>query len=111
MTKKKNNNDSESWVSAKWRPCVGWMYISICMCDFIFFPVFWTSFQGYLHSSLTQWNPITLQSGGLFHMAMGAILGVAAYGRTQEKLAGAVNIAPTNSMVAPRPPQEEFPPK
>jgi hypothetical protein len=38
-----------------------------------------------------QWNPITLQGAGLFHMAMGAILGIAAFGRTQEKIAGANN--------------------
>jgi hypothetical protein len=36
-----------------------------------------------------QWSPITLQGAGLFHMAMGAVLGIAAYGRTQEKMAGA----------------------
>jgi hypothetical protein len=38
--------------------------------------------------------PITLQGGGLFHVAMGAVLGVTAYGRTQEKLNGATPIAP-----------------
>jgi hypothetical protein len=44
----------------------------------------------------TQWQPITLQGAGLFHMAMGAIIGVAAFGRTQEKLAG-VNSPGMNS--------------
>jgi hypothetical protein len=34
----------------------------------------------------TQWQPITLQGAGLYHIAMGAVLGIAAYGRTQEKL-------------------------
>jgi hypothetical protein len=40
--------------------------------------------------------PITLQGAGLFHLAMGAVLGIAAYGRTQEKMSGANNggIAP-----------------
>jgi len=32
-----------------------------------------------------------LQGAGLFHLSMGAIIGVAAFGRTQEKLAGANN--------------------
>jgi hypothetical protein len=36
----------------------------------------------------SQWLPITLQGGGLYHIALGAILGVAAYGRSQEKIAG-----------------------
>jgi hypothetical protein len=39
----------------------------------------------------TQWQPITLQGAGLFHIAMGAVLGLAAWGRTQEKLGGANN--------------------
>jgi hypothetical protein len=38
-----------------------------------------------------QWQPITLQGAGLYHIAMGAVLGIAAYGRTQEKLGGANN--------------------
>jgi hypothetical protein len=36
--------------------------------------------------NLEELEPLTLQGAGLFHMAMGAILGIAAYGRTQEKL-------------------------
>jgi hypothetical protein len=44
------------------------------------------------NTSITQWQPLTLQGAGLFHIAMGAVLGIAAFGRTQEKLAGtAVN--------------------
>ena len=39
----------------------------------------------------SQWNPLTLQGAGLFHIAMGAVLGIAAFGRTQEKLNGANN--------------------
>jgi hypothetical protein len=43
------------------------------------------------HTAITQWNPLTLQGAGLFHIAMGAVLGIAAFGRTQEKLNGANN--------------------
>jgi hypothetical protein len=43
------------------------------------------------HTPITQWNPLTLQGAGLFHIAMGAVLGIAAFGRTQEKLNGANN--------------------
>jgi hypothetical protein len=32
--------------------------------------------------------PLTLQGAGLYHIAMGAVLGVAAYGRSQEKISG-----------------------
>jgi hypothetical protein len=41
-----------------------------------------------MHVPITQWNPLTLQGAGLFHIAMGAVLGISAFGRTQEKLAG-----------------------
>ena len=61
------------------------------------------------NDAFRQWVPITLQGGGLFHVAMGGVLGVTAYGRTQEKLGGvatppaglpAQTIAPTPAPVA-----------
>jgi len=82
----------EDWMNSKWRPMMGWMYMLVCTCDFVLFPVLWSLVQaaagGQVHS---QWQPITLQGAGLFHIAMGAVLGIAAMGRTQEKLAGANN--------------------
>ena len=82
----------EDWMSAKWRPAMGWMYMLVCVCDFVLFPVLWSLYHAILHTGqFTQWQPLTLQGAGLFHMAMGAIIGVAAFGRTQEKLAGANN--------------------
>ena len=59
---------------------------------FILFPVLWSVVQVIGGGEVrTQWQPITLQGAGLFHIAMGAVLGIAAYGRTQEKLGGANN--------------------
>ena len=89
-------NDSEKkkedWMNAKWRPMMGWMYMATCTADFILFPVLWSLLQAVLKTgSMTQWQPLTLQGAGLFHIAMGAVLGIAAMGRTQEKLAGANN--------------------
>jgi hypothetical protein len=82
----------EDWMNSKWRPMMGWMYMAVCMADFVLFPVLWSLVQAAHGGSVqTQWNPITLQGAGLFHMAMGAILGIAAFGRTQEKMAGANN--------------------
>jgi hypothetical protein len=82
----------EDWMNSKWRPMMGWMYMVVCICDFVLFPILWSLVQA-LHGGRvdTQWSPITLNGAGLFHMAMGAILGIAAYGRTQEKLNGANN--------------------
>ena len=82
----------EDWMNAKWRPMMGWMYMLVCTMDFVVFPVLWSLIQSISHGNVaTQWSPVTLQGAGLFHMAMGAVIGVAAFGRTQEKLAGANN--------------------
>jgi Holin of 3TMs, for gene-transfer release len=81
----------EDWMNSKWRPMMGWMYMVVCMFDMIVFPILWSLLQTVTHTPITQWNPLTLQGAGLFHIAMGAVLGIAAFGRTQEKLNGANN--------------------
>jgi len=54
--------------------------------------VLWSLLHAVLHTAnMVQWQPLTLQGAGLFHIAMGAVLGIAAFGRTQEKLGGANN--------------------
>jgi hypothetical protein len=45
----------------------------------------------------SQWMPLTLQGAGLYHVAMGAVLGLTAFGRTQEKIAGATQVSTVNS--------------
>ena len=80
--------DNTAWMQNLWRPCMGWMYMLICLLDMAVFPVLWAFWQGFNHTSITQWDPLTLKSSGLFHIAMGAVLGISAFGRTQEKLAG-----------------------
>ena len=81
----------EDWMNNKWRPMMGWIYMGTCVCDFVLFPVLWSLLQASLGHPVTQWNPLTLQGAGLYHLAMGAVLGLAAWGRTQEKLNGANN--------------------
>lgn len=78
----------EDWMQKKWRPAMGWMYMLICLLDMAIFPVLWSLLQVFTKQSVTQWSPLTLQGAGLFHLAMGAVLGIAAWGRTQEKVAG-----------------------
>jgi hypothetical protein len=70
---------------------MGWIYMITCVTDFILFPILWSILQAALKQPVTAWQPITLQGAGLFHLSMGAIIGIAAFGRTQEKLAGANN--------------------
>lgn len=80
-------NTNEDWINKKWRPSMGWMYMAVCITDFIVFPVFWSILQALKAGQVTaQWQPLTLQGAGLFHISMGAILGIAVYGRTQEKM-------------------------
>jgi hypothetical protein len=82
----------EDWMNSKWRPMMGWMYMSVCSFDFVLAPIMWSLLQSLSHGAVNvQWQPLTLQGAGLFHIAMGAVLGIAAHGRTQEKLNGANN--------------------
>ena len=89
--KNESEKKKEDWMNSKWRPMMGWMYMVVCMFDMILFPILWSLLQTVTHTPITQWNPLTLQGAGLFHIAMGAVLGIAAFGRTQEKLNGANN--------------------
>jgi hypothetical protein len=81
----------ESWVRSYWRPAMGWLYMVICAFDFIIFPLI-TMFLPVIAKAFgfnitySPWLSLTLSNGGLIHMAFGAILGVAAWSRGQEKI-------------------------
>jgi hypothetical protein len=80
---------AEDWINKKWRPVMGWVYMLTCTMDFVIFPILWSVLQAIGAGQVTsQWQPITLQGAGLYHIAMGAVLGIAAYGRTKEKVEG-----------------------
>lgn len=86
----KNNN--ADWINKRWRPAMGWMYMAVCIFDFIVFPILWSILQASTQGNVTTpWLPLSLQGAGLFHIAMGAVLGIAAYGRTREKIEGVLN--------------------
>ena len=105
--KSESAKKNEDWMNSKWRPAMGWMYMLVCTADFVFFPILWSLVQVLGDGKVeTQWSPITLQGAGLFHMAMGAILGIAAYGRTQEKLGDKAGA--TMSVPASTPPTSGF---
>jgi hypothetical protein len=107
--KSKSEQAKDDWMNTKWRPAMGWMYMGVCIFDFVLAPILWATIQFWetesANDAFRQWQPMTLQGAGLFHMAMGAVLGLAAWGRTQEKLSGTssnnVPEAPTAS-VTPR---------
>lgn len=78
-----------NWINSRWRPLMAIIYMITCFSDFVLFPILWSLLQAMSAGQVTsQWMPLTLQGAGLYHIALGAILGVAAYGRSQEKIAG-----------------------
>jgi hypothetical protein len=94
---------------------MGWTYMFICILDFAVFPVLWSIIQAaYSGTVSTQWDPITLKGAGLFHMAMGAILGIAAWSRGQEKIMNATSVSaqtvatPTRLTKPIQPPEPEL---
>ncbi len=77
------------FINSKWRPMMAMIYMITCTTDFVLFPILWSLLQALQGGQVTsQWLPLTLQGAGLYHIAMGAVLGLAAYGRSQEKIAG-----------------------
>jgi hypothetical protein len=96
--------DKEDWMTKKWRPMMAIVYMMINLFDFIIGPIlfnllqFWNPGQ-----SIGMWQPLTLQGGGLIHIAFGAILGISAWTRGQEKVA-AINNPPHVSVPADEPP-------
>lgn len=87
-----SNKLSEHWMKAYWRPAMGWLYMAICAFDFIIGPVLSLTMPAVLAGigvdsvTYTPWESLTLSNGGLIHLAFGAILGVAAWTRGQEKI-------------------------
>ena len=92
---KEENKKVEDWMTTKWRPMMAVMYMCVCTFDFIIAPILWAIVQFWetqaANDAFRQWQPLTLQGAGLFHMAMGAVLGITAWSRGQEKLAGVAN--------------------
>lgn len=99
----------ERWFVKYWRPAAAWVYLSICVFDFVAMPIYHLRSQGDLDKIVeismamrpedqlnalvqltrrTPWQPLTLAESGLFHIAFGAILGVAAWtrGRVQQEI-------------------------
>ena len=77
--------NKESWVFTAWRPAIAWSYLFVCLFDFVGLPIIYSSVSENI-DKLIDWTPYTLKGGGLYHMAMLTIIGVTAWGRTQEKI-------------------------
>jgi len=67
----------ESWMQSQWRPMMAMVYMAIILFDFMFAPIIWIMVQAisFSGSTLIPWHPMTLEAGGLFHIAMASVLG------------------------------------
>lgn len=77
--------EEESWLKQYWRPMMAWQYFVVCLCDFIVFPLIAFHFAKETGHEW-KWDPMTLKESGFYHIAMGVIIGVAAWTRGQENL-------------------------
>lgn len=76
------------WMTTKWRPLMAVTYMATIWFDFIVGPIIFNILQYWNPGqAITSWTPLTLQGGGLYHLSMGAILGIAAFTRGKEKIA------------------------
>ena len=83
-----NDIQEEGWFKNSWRPAAAWFYLFICAWDFFFAPIALAAYAAYLHVPYIAWVPLTLGGGAIFHLSFGAIVGIYAYSRTRERLAG-----------------------
>ena len=83
---------SEDWMTSKWRPLMAITYMATIWFDFILGPILFNILQYWNPGqAIGMWVPLTLQGGGLYHISMGAILGIAAWTRGKEKVASIEN--------------------
>jgi len=80
--------DDDHWVKTYWRPAMAWSYFVVCLFDFLIAPIFFAWFSWITKTTLVQWQPLTVQGGGLFHLSYGAIIGVTSWQRSQERIKG-----------------------
>ena len=79
---------SSKALDGGWRTWLAYAYVAICLYDFMIGPIIFNFLQYYNPGQdVTAYTAITLQGGGLFHLSMGAVLGISAHGKTQEQIA------------------------
>ena len=78
----------EDWMTSKGRPLMAMTYMITILFDFVVGPILYNLLQYWNPGqAVGMWVPLTLQGGGLYHIAMGAILGISAFSRGKEKVA------------------------
>lgn len=86
-TKRQSGQHVESWMNRYWRPACAVTYLVICLFDFLVAPLLFGIYSFHFQDHMVQsWVPLTLQNGGLFHASFAAILSVAGWGHSKEKV-------------------------
>lgn len=68
---------------------MAWQYLIVCSWDFMLAPIAASLFAYWTNTPVITWTPLTLQGGGVYHLSMGAIVGVTSWSRTKEKITAA----------------------
>jgi len=72
--KSKSEQAKDDWMNTKWRPAMGWMYMGVCIFDFVLAPVLWSVIQFWVTESANdaflQWQQMTLQVSGLIPISL-----------------------------------------
>jgi hypothetical protein len=77
----------DNYFQSHWRPFLAMTYIIIILFDFVVGPIMWSLLQTYSNVAImTPWTSLTLESGGLLHVSLGSVLGIAAFTRGKEKI-------------------------
>lgn len=103
----KKRSKLEYYIKSYWRPMMAWQYLLVCLFDFLIAPIIYAKFN-FLHpTTVYTWHPLTVENGSFYHVAMGAIIGVAAWSRGQEKIESMKNgfygVPPSDPPVDPPP--------
>lgn len=80
------DEEFRGWFNARWRPAMAWQYLAVCVFDFLLAPIMNAIYAEWSNTAYVNWDPLTIRGGGIYHLAMGAVLGIAAWTRGQEKL-------------------------
>lgn len=87
LAKMADQSNSENWMKSYWRPAMGWIYALICLFDFVLAPIMTIVLPTIIKGvTYTPWKSLTLENGGMIHLAFAAILGVTAWTRGQENI-------------------------
>lgn len=74
------------WLKTYWRPAMAWQYMVVCLFDFVLAPIMMVWLSAATGTPIVPWASLTLQGSGLYHLAMGAVIGVTAWSRGKEKI-------------------------